>query len=155
MKTNKLIYHIYKGASMLLQNYLLPTLDKNQHPLIKRIGNRGYFEPISKSLLLDSIIYGMHKKIRLFYKDDVLLYYLLSDEKLVNSTIMHAYYEVLKMQLPSYNHKTLLFNLFTDLNYVNNCKLSKDWNLTRQYTNKIKLRKQNISENLKVKIANI
>ena len=160
MKTNEIMYRIYKGGSILLQNALLPTLDK-LHPLIKRIENKGYFEPILRSLLLDSYTYGMHKKIRLFYKDDVLIDYLLSDEiikllpdeKLVNSTIMLTYYDLLKMEHPNYNHKTLLFNLFAELNDVNTCKLSKDWNLTRQYTNKIKLGKQNISENLKVKIA--
>lgn len=158
---NELKFRLLKGGQILTT--IAPNSKVNKlHPLIKESVLGAYFKPLLKHLLGDYQTYGANKVIRLFYKDDVLLDYLLSNEEielenneqLIQSTILHTYYKILKIEYPEYNHKTLLFNAFLELSKINSYAVSKDWHSSRQYTSDIKLGKQNISNNLKVKIAN-
>lgn len=157
---NEIQFRLLKGGQILTTNASNGKVDK-LHPLIKQNDLGAYFKPLLKHLLGDYQTYGGDKVIRLFYKDNVLLDYLLTDEEiepgdgetLMPSTILHTYYKILKIENPNYNHKTLLFNTFLELSTISTYELGKDWELSRQYTNNIKLGKINISNNLKVKIA--
>lgn len=157
---NEIKFRLLKGGQILTTTASNSKVDKLHH-LIKQSDLGAYFKPLLKHLLGDYQTYGSDKVIRLFYKDDVLLDYLLTNEEielsngetLMPSTILHTYYKILKMDNPNLNHKTLLFNTFLELSEINSYAVSKDWNSSRQYTNDIKLGKQNISNNLKVKIA--
>lgn len=74
---NETMYRIYKGGTILDPNTL--RLNKT-HQLIKHIGTSAYFKPLKQTLINDFLIYGKLHKIRNFYKDGVLIDYLLSDE---------------------------------------------------------------------------
>ena len=158
---NEIKFRLLKGGQILTTNASNGKVDKIHH-LIKENDLGAYFKPLLKHLLGDYQTYGGDKVIRLFYKDDVLLDYLLTNEEieldkheqLIPSTILHTYYKILKIENPRYNHKTLLFNCYTELSEKSYIDIRKDWNVSHQYIYDIKLGKQNISNNLKVKIAN-
>lgn len=112
-------------------------------------------------MLNDIKVYGREQKIRLFYKDNVLIDYLLSNEeiklevneRLDDSTLLHTYYDIIKAINPEYNHKTIIFNIFVNVYADNLYQVSKDWNTSRQYVSAIYVGKQNVSKNLETKIS--
>ena len=157
---NEIQFRLLKGGQILSTNASNGKVDK-LHPLIKQSDLGAYFKPLLKHLLGDYQTYGGDNVIRLFYKDDVLLDYLLTNEEiepgdgesLIPSTILHTYYKILKIDNPNDEHKLLLFKTILELNELNSNSLANAWNVSRQYINIILVGKYNISNNLKVKIA--
>lgn len=67
---------------------------------------------------------------------------------------MHTYYNIVKLELGEIEHKILLLNTFMQLADKNTYDMSNDWKVSKQYISVLKIGRQNISNNLKTKIAN-